>query len=376
MGKKSKNKDKNINPFVSICTPTFNRRPFIPAMISCFNHQTYPKNRIEWIILDDGTDKIEDLVIDIPEVKYIKYDEKMVLGKKRNLLHEAAKGDIIVYMDDDDYYPPQRISHAVEMLQSHPKALCAGASEIYIYFKHINQMVQFGPYGPNHATAGTFAFRRELLKEHRYQDSAAIAEEKSFLNGYTVPFVQLEPKKTILVFSHEHNTFDKKTLLENRHPQFVKNSDKIVDDFIKEPDLKEFYMNEIETLLVDYKPGRPDMKPDVLKQIVELKKDRELLMQQQQQQQQSNMPLPMQLQDIDKNNPQEVMKLVQENQARIHQNQMMLQMLMENGSNMSGQIMGEINGKQTALTNDQIVHILRDQQSTIEKLTEELKNKN
>ena len=224
MGKKSKT--KNEMPFVSICTPTFNRRPFIPSMIKCFNHQTYPKDRMEWIIIDDGTDKIEDLISDIPNVKYYKYDEKMPLGKKRNLMHEKSVGEIIVYMDDDDYYPPERVSHAVTMLQSHPKALCAGSSEIYIYFKHIEKMYQFGPYGPNHATAGTFAFKRELLNEHRYEDHAALAEEKAFLKNYTVPFVQLEPKKTILVFSHIHNTFDKKTLLTNAHPQFTKVSEK------------------------------------------------------------------------------------------------------------------------------------------------------
>ena len=67
-----------------------------------------------------GTDKVEDLVINHPHVKYFKYDTKMKLGKKRNLLHEKSKGDIIVYMDDDDYYPPQRVSHAVQKLQEHP----------------------------------------------------------------------------------------------------------------------------------------------------------------------------------------------------------------------------------------------------------------
>ena len=106
--KKNKGKDKknvlNLQmPLVSVCTPTFNRRPFIASMIKCFNHQTYPKERIEWIIIDDGTDKIEDLVGDIPQVKYFKYDTKMTLGKKRNLMHEKSSGDIIVYMDDDDY---------------------------------------------------------------------------------------------------------------------------------------------------------------------------------------------------------------------------------------------------------------------------------
>ena len=62
-------------PLVSICTPTFNRRPFIPIMLKCFEHQTYPKDKIEWIIVDDGTDKIEDLVSHIPQVKYLKFLE-------------------------------------------------------------------------------------------------------------------------------------------------------------------------------------------------------------------------------------------------------------------------------------------------------------
>ena len=159
-----KPKKQQVLPMVSICTPTFNRRPFIPMIIKCFEHQLYPKDRMEWIIIDDGTDKIGDLVSHIPQVKYFKYDDKMTLGQKRNLLNEKATGDILVYMDDDDYYPPERVRHAVETLQKSPTALCAGSSAMFIFFKHVNRMVQFGPYGPNHATAATFAFKRDLLK--------------------------------------------------------------------------------------------------------------------------------------------------------------------------------------------------------------------
>ena len=43
---KKKNKKKEL-PFVSVCTPTFNRRPFIPFTIKCFNNQDYPKDRRE-----------------------------------------------------------------------------------------------------------------------------------------------------------------------------------------------------------------------------------------------------------------------------------------------------------------------------------------
>ena len=136
-----KNGKLDKTPFVSICTPTFNRRPFIPIMIKCFENQTYPKDKIEWIIVDDGTDKIEDLVSHIPEVKYFKYDEKMTLGKKRNLLNEKAKGDIIIYMDDDDYYPPERVSHAVEALEK-SSALIAGCSDIYLYECDIDCLIR------------------------------------------------------------------------------------------------------------------------------------------------------------------------------------------------------------------------------------------
>ena len=261
-------------PFVSICTPTFNRRPFFPYIIKCFENQTYPKDKMEWIIIDDGTDKIEDLVSHIPQVKYFKYDEKLMLGKKRNLAHEKASGDIIISMDDDDYYPPSRVSHAVDMLRTNPRAMCAGSSEVHIYFKHIQKMYQFGPYGPNHSTAATFAFRRELLKESRFEDNAAVAEERYFLKDYTVPFVQLDPLKTILVFSHDHNSFDKKNLLDNPN-QFMRVSDKTVDDFVKESDLKQFFMYDIDKLLTKYEPGKPENKPDVLKQLDEIKQQRE-----------------------------------------------------------------------------------------------------
>lgn len=267
-------------PFVSVCTPTYNRRPFVSEMIRNFRNQDYPMSLLEWIIIDDGTDKIGDLVKDIPNVKYYAYDEKMPLGKKRNLMHEKSKGDILVYMDDDDYYPPCRVSHAVSMLQKHPTALCAGSSEIYIWFKHIQKMYQFGPYGPNHATAGTFAFKRVLLKDHAYEEHAALAEERAFLKNYTVPFVQLNPLKTILVFSHDHNTFDKRKLLDNPPHPTVKESTKTVDMFIRDKRVRKFYMEDIEELLKDYEPGRPEMKPDVLKQTKELEEERRQKMEQ------------------------------------------------------------------------------------------------
>jgi glycosyltransferase involved in cell wall biosynthesis len=245
-------------------------------MIACFDSQDYPKDRMEWIIIDDGTDPVEDLVGRHPNVRYFRYSKKMSLGKKRNTMHDKSKGDIIVYMDDDDYYPPDRVSHAVNMLTTHPTALCAGSSEMYIYFNDRKRMVQFGPYGKDHATAGTFAFKRQLLKQTRYNEDACLAEEREFLKGYTIPFVQLDPLKTILVFSHSHNTMDKRILLDNieivGHPdsQYAKYSSKTLGDFIKDDKIVKFFTEDLEKRLVAYEPGDIKLKPDVLKQIGEI----------------------------------------------------------------------------------------------------------
>ncbi len=247
MGKKNRKKKKvsaNGKPFVSVCTPTYNRRSFIPMLIKNFLAQTYPMELIEWIVVDDGSDPVGDLFKDIANVKYFYQKEKMKLGRKRNYMHEKAKGEIIVYMDDDDYYPPDRINHAVNRLRSSPQALCAGSSVIYIYFKETSKIWQFGPYGPNHATAGTFAFKRKLLKETGYDDDAEIAEEKQFLKNYTVPFIQLNPLKSILCFAHDKNTFDKRRLLQNANPDYVRETKMTPKNFIKNKTIANFYIEQ------------------------------------------------------------------------------------------------------------------------------------
>jgi len=246
MGKKNRKKKVICTsgmPTVSICTPTYNRRKFIPFLIKCYLQQTYPHSLIEWIVVDDGTDSVGDLFKDIPGVKYFFQEEKMKLGRKRNYMHEKATGDIIVYMDDDDYYPPDRVRHAVIKLRSNNQVIASGSSLVYIYFKDTKKIFGFGPYGHSHATAGTFAFKRELLKQTKYDDDAEVAEEKAFLKNYTIPFIQLDARKSILVFAHDMNTFDKKNLLKNPHPDYVRETKLKPKNFIKDKSMLNFYIN-------------------------------------------------------------------------------------------------------------------------------------
>ena len=227
---------------VSVLTPTYNRRKFIPYLIECYKHQDYPKDKMEWLILDDGTDKTGDLFLaaGFPNVRYYAEDIKLNIGAKRNKLNELAKGEIIVCMDDDDYYPPERISHVVNSLNSRPKFQICGSSEIYMFYSDNKKIYRIGPYNPNHATNGTIGYRRAYFDNHKYDETVTHAEETSFLNGYKEPMIQLNPFKVMLVMSHSENTFDKKKLREQNNPMFNLTQMK-VKDFIKNKKLRDFF---------------------------------------------------------------------------------------------------------------------------------------
>jgi glycosyltransferase involved in cell wall biosynthesis len=231
-------------PFVSVVTPTYNRKRFIPFLIQCYNSQSYPKDKMEWIIYDDGSEPVDDLFnnLSFPNIRYIYNSEKQNIGYKRNILNTEAKGDIIIAMDDDDYYPPERVAHVVNKFRSQPKYQLAGSSEIFMYYTDNQTIYKFGPYHPNHATNGTMAWTSEYAKSHKYDENVTHAEEKSFLEEYKHPMIQLEPYKTMLVISHSENTFDKKKLRENEN-QFVRKTDSKIKDFIKDSKLRDFYKN-------------------------------------------------------------------------------------------------------------------------------------
>ena len=228
--------------FVSVLTPTYNRRKFIPYAIKCYEAQTYPKDRMEWIILDDGTDSVEDLFknLKIPNLRYIRLDKKHLIGAKRNILHKEAKGDIFVSMDDDDYYHPDRVRHVVIKFAQNPTIQLAGSSLLYIYYSDNKKIYKLGPYGPNHCTNGTMAVRKQYANTHLYDETVTHAEEKSFLESYKNPMIQLDPMKVMLVISHSQNTFDKKALREQKSP-FVNETTLTLKNFIRSAELRNFY---------------------------------------------------------------------------------------------------------------------------------------
>ena len=206
--------------------------------------QTYPRDKMEWIVFDDGQELVEDLFEaareTLPALKFIRSEDKCTLGEKRNRLNEEARGEIIVAMDDDDFYFPERIEAAVAALSQRSSVDLAGSSEVYMYFTDIKEIYKIGPYFPNHATNGTMVWRKRYAMTHRYDEMVVFAEETSFLEGYKNTLVQLDPMKVMLVMSHTDNTFDKTELRAANNPLFKKTNLKL-KDFIKDEVLREFF---------------------------------------------------------------------------------------------------------------------------------------
>ena len=203
-------------PVVSILTPTYNRREFIPSLIETVRAQTFDLKKCEWVVLDDSPESNADLFQDLVSSKTIKLryyhfvDGKLPLGTKRNMLNDLAEGDILIAFDDDDYHCPSRISHSVTMLNKH-KAEFAGNSLMYLYFTDDETIWKYdGQHGASHFTNGTAAYRRSYLSGHKYDPVAQTAEESSFSNQYENAIVQLDPLRTILVKCHPTNTVDKR----------------------------------------------------------------------------------------------------------------------------------------------------------------------
>lgn len=204
-------------PSVSICTLTHNRNTCLPLLRTCVEKQDYPRSKIEWLILDDSTSYSGNLSIDpIPgmSVKYQRASSKLALGRKRNLAHKLCSGDIIVYMDDDDFYSASRVRHCVQTLINSGHHI-AGCTTLPIYFSDTSEMWLSGPFGNKHATAGTFAMTREFSQANIYNPDSSCNEEREFLRNYTIPLAQLDPLKTMVCISHASNTFDKKNMIRN-----------------------------------------------------------------------------------------------------------------------------------------------------------------
>ena len=116
------------NPLVSVITPVFNVKAFLVETIESVLSQQY--NNWELILIDDGsTDGSAQIAKSYSgkfpgKIFYFEHENHVNKGASpsRNLGLSDAKGEVIAFLDSDDYWSPEKLQKQVELLNQNPEA--------------------------------------------------------------------------------------------------------------------------------------------------------------------------------------------------------------------------------------------------------------
>lgn len=231
---------------VSIITVTqLSRYKCLKLLNEHLEGQTAVKNIIEWVIVEgsktfsDASENQKHIEIlkqysDL-NIVYIPFVENSKLGSLRNRSNDVARGDFIVCADDDDYYYPDRVEHAVTELIKSDK-LIAGCTNCHVYDYLLNHQYNAGDFGQGWSSNGCLAYKKEYLLNHRYDDNKNLAEEEDFLDKMVSPIIQLNPDKVCILSSHGFNTYIKRYMLVNAsngiHPLIKRTNVTLPDNYL------------------------------------------------------------------------------------------------------------------------------------------------
>ena len=202
----------NDLPYVSIITPTYNRRKMFYMAMRNFENFNYPPEKLEWIIIDDTPEECDQLDDILPVDKRIKYlklqgtQYKTTVAYKRNIGVEKASHDIIIHMDDDDYYPPESILARVKTLVKYKSQgiRCVGCSLIGTY-DLMSGKSSMSSDGPISLSEASMAYYKSFWKDKHFDNTCDKGEHKSFTAERLGQIVDLPYSFVIIGINHRDN---------------------------------------------------------------------------------------------------------------------------------------------------------------------------
>ena len=208
-------------PTVSIVTLTHNRKKFFNLAIYNYNLINYPKNKLEWIIYDTSNhDNCVEALLPPLETRESKYNIHYMynkitetIGSSRNKALEKCKNDIIVFMDDDDYYPADSVQNRVNELVNNDNISIVGCRfvgtfEINKFISYIDSPDLFKPYFSSLKIA-SIAFKRAILDKlgkHNFCEDSSINELNQTLSNNFRYFKEINWENNIISLVHTKNT--------------------------------------------------------------------------------------------------------------------------------------------------------------------------
>ncbi len=117
-----------MSPTVSVIIPTYNRAARITRAIESVTQQTY--GPMEIVVCDDGSTDEHIVRSNFPEVRYLKLEHSGLPSRVRNEGIRVAQGELIAFLDSDDYWMPEKISLQVEAMGGKLGMSCSNAWRI------------------------------------------------------------------------------------------------------------------------------------------------------------------------------------------------------------------------------------------------------
>jgi glycosyltransferase involved in cell wall biosynthesis len=114
--------------FVSVVIPTYNRKDSLSETLASLSQQTWPANRFEVIIVDDGsTDGTADVIRE-PLSFAVQYHYQSNQGgvTARNLGAQHSNGNLLIFLDDDIIVEPEFISSLVQEHETYDRVIAMG----------------------------------------------------------------------------------------------------------------------------------------------------------------------------------------------------------------------------------------------------------
>lgn len=196
-----------FRPDVSCIMPTFNRRRFVARALDHFLRQDYGLK--ELIVVDDGTDAVEDLIPRDDRIRYVRLKERWTIGAKRNLACAMARGGILVHWDDDDWMADRRLTCQMEQLG---QADICGLARV-LFFDPVREnaweYVYPGTTKP-WVHGATLCYRKSFWQENPFPD-IQVGEDLRFVwNDPDAKIVALEDNRFMAALVHPGNVSAKR----------------------------------------------------------------------------------------------------------------------------------------------------------------------
>lgn len=205
-------------PAISIITPTYHRQKLFDIALHNLLLTDYPRDKIEWVIVEDGTDpalsareKIISFQLQVPElsIKYIPLDNCHIsVGEKRNIGVEHTSREIVLFMDDDDHYPQTSFRRRVAWLLCNDKKKIACCTTLALYdLVHGVSAVNVPPYHlplSQRISEATLTFHKSAWRERPFP-AVSLAEGEGWIEGRESLVTEMSPQHIVVSLTHGKN---------------------------------------------------------------------------------------------------------------------------------------------------------------------------